>query len=105
MGVREGLCGLRGSTYRPVPTPVDAKGRVSLVEANLIAECAEGASNHDQFVTCVSHLTNDLKKAGTITRQQKSAIQSCGGRLTFPNVSSSAKGVGICGIPTNLRSI
>jgi hypothetical protein len=44
---------------------------------DLIATCAEGASNHGQFVSCVSHLTNDLKKAGTITGQQKGAIQSC----------------------------
>ena len=44
---------------------------------DLIAECAKGASNHGQFVSCVSHLTNDLKKAGAITGQQKGAIQSC----------------------------
>jgi hypothetical protein len=31
----------------------------------------------DQFVSCVSHVTNDLKNAGTITGQQKGAIQSC----------------------------
>lgn len=45
--------------------------------SDLMTECAEGASNHSQFVSCVSHLTNDLKKAGTITGQQKGAIQSC----------------------------
>jgi hypothetical protein len=44
---------------------------------DLIATCAERASNHGQFVSCVSHWTNDLKKAGTITGQQKGAIQSC----------------------------
>jgi hypothetical protein len=45
--------------------------------ADLIAACAEGASNHGQFVSCVSHMTKDLKKAGTLTGQQKGAIQSC----------------------------
>jgi hypothetical protein len=45
--------------------------------SDLIAACAEGAINHGQFVSCVSHVTNDLKKAGTITGQQKGAIQSC----------------------------
>jgi len=38
---------------------------------------AESTSNHGRFVRCVALLTNDLKKAGTITRQQKGAIQSC----------------------------
>jgi hypothetical protein len=51
---------------------------------DLIATCAEGASNHGQFVSCVSHLTNDLKKAGTITGQQKGAIQSCAAQAHIP---------------------
>ena len=42
-----------------------------------IAECAEGATNHGKFVSCVAHVTDDSKKSGTITSQQKSAIQSC----------------------------
>jgi hypothetical protein len=52
--------------------------------SDLIAECAKGASNHDEFVTCVASLTNDLKKAGTITRQQQGAIQSCAGQANIP---------------------
>ena len=52
--------------------------------SDLIAACAEGASNHGQFVSCVSHLTNDLKKAGTITGQQKGAIQSCAAKAHIP---------------------
>jgi hypothetical protein len=52
--------------------------------SDLIAACAEGASNHGQFVSCVSHLTNDLKKAGTITGQQKGAIQSCTAQADIP---------------------
>jgi lectin-like protein len=52
--------------------------------SDLIAECAEGASNHGQFVSCVSHVTNDLKKAGTITGQQKGAIQSCAAQADIP---------------------
>ena len=48
--------------------------------SDLIAACAENPSNHGQFVSCVSHLTNDLKKGGTITGQQKGAIQSCAGK-------------------------
>jgi Concanavalin A-like lectin/glucanases superfamily len=43
--------------------------------SDLVVACAEGASNHGQFVSCVSHVTNDLR--GTITGQQKGAIQSC----------------------------
>jgi hypothetical protein len=52
--------------------------------ADLVAACAEGASNHGHFVCCVAHLTNDLKKAGTITGQQKSAIQSCAAQADIP---------------------
>ena len=52
--------------------------------SDLIAACAEGARNHGQFVSCVSHMTNDLKKAGTITGQQKDAIQSCAGQADIP---------------------
>lgn len=52
--------------------------------SDLIAACAEGASNHGQFVTFVSRLTNDLKKAGTITGQQKGAIQSCTAQANIP---------------------
>jgi hypothetical protein len=52
--------------------------------SDLIAACAEGASNHGQFVSCVSRMTNDLKQAGTITGQQKGAIQSCVAQADIP---------------------
>lgn len=45
--------------------------------SDLIAQCAAGAKNHGQFVSCVTHLTNSLKDQGLITGEQKSAIQSC----------------------------
>ena len=52
--------------------------------SDLIGACAEGARNHGQFVSCVSHLTADLMKAGTITGQQKGAIQSCTAKAHIP---------------------
>ena len=52
--------------------------------SDLIAECAEGASDHGQFVSCVSGLTNALKKSGTITGQQKGTIQSCAAQAHIP---------------------
>jgi hypothetical protein len=42
-----------------------------------INDCAVGAGNHGGFVSCVAHLTNDLKKDGVISGNQKGAIQSC----------------------------
>ncbi len=36
-----------------------------------IVECAAGASNHGDFVSCVANLTNNLKKEGIITGQEK----------------------------------
>ena len=52
--------------------------------SDLIGACAEGARNHGQFVSCVSHLTTELMKAGTITGQQKGAIQSCTAKAHIP---------------------
>ncbi len=52
--------------------------------SDLIAECAEGSSNHGQFVSCVSHVTKHLKEAGIITGQQKGAIQSCAAHANIP---------------------
>ena len=39
--------------------------------------CAKNASNHGQFVSCVSQLTNDLNKNGTVSDNGKEKIQSC----------------------------
>ncbi len=51
---------------------------------DMIDDCAAGAGNHGGFVSCVSHLTNDLKKDGVITNAQKGAIQSCAGGANIP---------------------
>ena len=42
----------------------------------MIDECLDGAKNHGKFVSCVSHETNMLKRAKTITGKQKGKIQS-----------------------------
>ena len=52
--------------------------------SDVLTECAEGAKNHGQFVSCVAHVTNTLKKAGTITSQQKGAIQRCAAQADIP---------------------
>lgn len=52
--------------------------------SDLIAKCAAGAGNHGAFASCVTHLTNDLKKAGIISGAQKGAIQSCAGGAGIP---------------------
>jgi PA domain-containing protein len=49
-----------------------------------VADCARGASNHGAFVSCVAHLTNDLKSAGFLSGAQKGAIQSCAGQANIP---------------------
>ena len=41
----------------------------------MIDTCLDDAKNHGQFVSCVSHETNILKRAKTITGQQKGKIQ------------------------------
>ena len=42
----------------------------------MIDTCLDDARNHGQFVSCVTHETNILKRAKTITGQQKGRIQS-----------------------------
>jgi len=44
--------------------------------SDLIAHIAADAKNHGQFVSGVSHLTNDLKQQGLISGAEKGAIQS-----------------------------
>jgi hypothetical protein len=52
--------------------------------SDLIGDCAADASNHGQFVSCVAHLGNRLKKNGTISGADKGAIQSCAAAASLP---------------------
>ncbi len=52
--------------------------------SDLIADCAASASNHGQFVSCVAHLTNSLKKDGIISGKDKGAIQRCAAKSSLP---------------------
>ena len=47
-------------------------------------DCAVDVGTHGNFVSCVSHLTNDLKKAGIISGKEKGAIQRCAARSDIP---------------------
>ena len=49
-----------------------------------ILQCAANASNHGEFVSCVSALTNQWKKAGLITGAQKGAIMACAANADIP---------------------
>jgi len=44
---------------------------------DLVNNCGVGAANHGVFVSCVAHLTNDLKDQGVMTGRQKGRIQRC----------------------------
>ena len=56
-----------------------------LYDGKLISEwigaCAAGAKNRCRFVRCVSALTNELKRAGIISCQDKRAIQRCAAQV------------------------
>jgi PA domain-containing protein len=52
--------------------------------SDLIRRCAANAGNHGGFVSCVAHLTNELKKDGLITGSQKGAIMSCAAQAGLP---------------------
>ena len=70
-----------GSCDSGVPNAVLSDGGTI---ADRIAECAAGAENHGDFVSCVSHLTNDLKDARIINGAQKGAIQTCASQAPSP---------------------
>ncbi len=52
--------------------------------SNRIAECAADVTNHGQFVSCVAHLTNDLKKDRTIIGKEKGSIQRWAAQADIP---------------------
>jgi hypothetical protein len=49
-----------------------------------IQQCASSAQHHGPFVSCVAHLTNDLKRRGVITAQEQGAIQRCATQSNIP---------------------
>ena len=51
---------------------------------DLIAQCAYGAQNHGEFVSCVDGLTSSWKKMRLITGKKKDAIQSCAAEADIP---------------------
>lgn len=68
--------------------PNTSVNAVGCTLADLIDEiidmCVADARNHGEFVSCVSHETNILKRARTISGKQKGKIQSIVARLHLP---------------------
>lgn len=52
--------------------------------SDLIAACAADAANHGDFVSCVSHLVNELANGGAIANNQKGKIVRCAARGSLP---------------------
>ena len=48
-----------------------------------VKECS-AAATHGEFVSCVAHLTNDLKKDRIISEEGKEAIQECAAEASIP---------------------
>ncbi len=79
----EGLFSL--DTFNFLPATILVAGRDTgipnfIYQGNLVTQhldhCAIGVKNHGQYVSCVTKLTNKLKKAGLLTGQQKGLIVS-----------------------------
>jgi hypothetical protein len=49
-----------------------------------VMECAANANNHGKFVSCVSQLTNELKKDGILTGKEKGKIMKCAATAELP---------------------
>ena len=69
--------------------PVPAQECPEDVAAELAGECPCGADkggqawkNHGQYVKCVAHVRNQLRKDGCLTPEAKRTIQSCAARST-----------------------
>ena len=43
---------------------------------DLVNECIASASNHGQYVSCIAHLANDLRKSGVITNKQSTELKN-----------------------------
>jgi hypothetical protein len=63
-------------------------GNVLLVDgctiSDLIAECADEADNHGEFVSAVSHTTNTLKEEGIIGGKERGILQKGAANATIP---------------------
>jgi hypothetical protein len=49
-----------------------------------VAACCdcEGAGNHGQYVSCVAHAANTLRKAGCLDKEARRSIKQCAARST-----------------------
>jgi hypothetical protein len=52
--------------------------------SEFIDECAAGATNHGDFVKCISKQTNEWKSSGLISGEEKGAIQACAANADIP---------------------
>lgn len=67
-----------------VANALSVLGATGCTITDLVDECAADAANHGEFVSCVAHLTNDLKDVGVIRGKEKGAIQSCAAKADIP---------------------
>ncbi|MCA9917508.1 MAG: thrombospondin type 3 repeat-containing protein [Anaerolineales bacterium] len=54
---------------------------------DLIGQAADDASNHGQFVSAVTRMANEWKRAGLISGREKGQIIACAARANIPNNS------------------
>lgn len=52
--------------------------------SDLIYECIQNSRNHGDFVSCMAHLTNRLKKLGLITEKEKGILMNIAARADIP---------------------
>lgn len=64
-------------------TDREDEGTGSRISA-LIAECENDPKNHGEYVSCIANVTNQLIETGTISDEDKGAIQSCAAQAKLP---------------------
>ncbi len=63
--------------------------------ADMIAECADGAVNHGQFVSCVALRTSEWRNAGLINGEELGSIESCAAQSGIPGDLNGDGAVGV----------
>jgi hypothetical protein len=57
----------------------------SVFISELFASCEDEPTNHGEFVRCVAHVANHLKKVGLLDQKEQAAIKSLAARPAVPS--------------------
>jgi hypothetical protein len=74
-GAPDGPSGAGRGSGDPVGTGIDFSGYLSDPIPSGTCDCAVGAKNHGDYVSCVVQAANEAYKAGLITKAERKALK------------------------------